>query len=159
MTKFKTIIMKTFFYCLFISLFFLKSNSLKAQQASNTFPSTLSKGPADRFIGNVWVQYFVNDTTSDFLSSKVIFEPNARSNWHVHIGRQIIFAIEGTGFYKEKGKAIRILKKGDVVIIEPGTIHSHGSSKTDSFTQAVMMNNVKRKDATTWLNPVKEEEL
>lgn len=150
--------MKTFLFCIF-TLFILKSTNLTAQQASNTFPSALSKGPADRFMGNVWIQYFVNDTTSDFLSSKVIFEPNARSNWHVHIGRQIIFAIEGTGFYKEKGKAIRILNKGDVVIIEPGTIHSHGSSKTDNFTQAVMMNNVKRKDATTWLNPVKEVEL
>ena len=151
--------MKIIYSFLFISFILFKPNGLTAQQASNTFPSALSKAPADRFMGNVWVQYFVNDTTSDFLSSKVIFEPNARSNWHVHIGRQIIFAIEGTGFYKEKGKAIRILNKGDVVIIEPGTIHSHGSSKTNSFTQAVMMNNVNRKDATTWLNPVKEEEL
>ena len=136
----------------------LYTNSF-AQKPSTTLPATLSKGPSERFIGNVWVQYFENDTISDFLSSKVIFEPNARSNWHVHIGRQIIFAIEGTGFYKEKGKATRILNKGDVVIIEPGTIHSHGSSKKNSFTQAVMMNNVNRKDATTWLNPVKEEEL
>jgi 4-carboxymuconolactone decarboxylase len=145
-----------------INLLILSSllyTNIFAQKASTTLPATLSKGPSERFIGNVWVQYFVNDTISNFLSSKVIFEPNARSNWHVHTGRQIIFAIEGSGFYKEKEKAIRILNKGDVVIIEPGTIHSHGSSKTNSFTQAVMMNNVNRKDATTWLNPVKEEEL
>jgi len=130
-----------------------------AQKPSTTLPSTLSKGPSERFVGNVWVQYFVNDSTSDFLSSKVIFEPNARSNWHVHIGRQIIFAIDGTGFYKEKGKATRILNKGDVVIIEPGTIHSHGSSKTNSFTQAILMNGLKGSASTNWFEPVKEDDL
>lgn len=117
-----------------------------------------SKGTADRFIGNVWVEYFINDSTTDFLSSRVLFYPNSRSNWHVHSGKQIIFAIEGEGFYKEKGKPITILKKGDVVIIEPGTIHSHGSMKKN-FMQGVMMNDVGKKETTTWMKPVTEEEL
>jgi len=143
---------------LLILTFLLFLNSF-AQKPSITLPATLSKGPSERFIGNVWVQYFVNDTTGDFLSSKVIFEANARSNWHMHLGKQIVFAIDGIGFYKEKGKATRILNKGDVVVIEPGTIHSHGSSKTNSFTQAILMNGVNSSASTKWLEPVNEDEL
>jgi quercetin dioxygenase-like cupin family protein len=93
------------------------------------------------------------------LVSKVFFEPHARSNWHYHLGKQIILAIDGEGYYKEKDKPIKKLKKGDVVVIEPGTIHSHGSINSKKFTQAVMMNGITKKNATTWLNKVTEEEL
>jgi quercetin dioxygenase-like cupin family protein len=121
--------------------------------------SGLTKGPSERFLGNVWVQYFVNDTTTDFLASKVIFESGARSNWHFHTGRQVILAVDGKGYYKEKGKPIKVLNKGDVVVIEPGTIHSHGSMHSNNFTQVVTMSDIKKKDATTWLNKVSEDEL
>jgi len=131
---------------------------LMAQQPSNP-SSKLTKGSPDRFTGDVWVDYMVNDTINDFLVSKVFFEPNARSNWHSHLGKQIIMAIDGEGYYKEKGKPVKKLKKGDVVVIEPGTTHSHGSINSNKFTQAVMMNGITKKDATTWLNKVTEEEL
>lgn len=132
---------------------------LKAQPAAMTTSSNWTKGPSDRFTGTVWVEYFVNDTINDFLASKVLFEPGARSNWHWHLGRQIILGVDGEGYFKEKGKPIRILKKGDVVVIEPGTIHSHGSVHAKKFLQAVMMNDIRKKDATTWLNRVTEEDI
>jgi quercetin dioxygenase-like cupin family protein len=143
-------------------LFCLLCNShttLMAQQPSNSPSGKWSKGPSDRFTGDVWVNYIANDTISDFLVSTVLFEPNARSNWHYHLGKQIILAIDGEGYYKEKGKAIKKLKKGEVVVIEPGTIHSHGSFNSNKFTQAVMMNGIRKKNATTWLEKVTEEEL
>lgn len=143
-------------FSLFLLLFV--SIQLTGQDAVKPLNGNWNKGPADRFKGNVWVEYFTNDTISDFLSSRVLFEPGARSNWHKHIGRQIIFAVEGEGYYKEQGKPIRVLRKGDVVIIEPGTIHSHGAIAT-SFMQAVMMNHVREQNATTWLSPVSESEL
>jgi hypothetical protein len=37
-----------------------------AQKASTALPSTLSKGPSERFIGNVWVQYFVKTQLMTF---------------------------------------------------------------------------------------------
>lgn len=131
----------------------------KAQMNSIAKEPGMLKGSSDRFSGDVWVQYFVTDTSHDFLASKVIFEPNARSNWHFHQGKQIIFCIDGEGFYKEKGKPVRILKKGDLVSIDPLTVHSHGSLPTKSFTQAVMMNGIGTKESTTWLNKVSWEEV
>lgn len=131
-------------------------SDMTAQQVVIPNSGNWSKGVPDRFKGDVWVEYFVNDSTLDFLSSRVLFEPYARSNWHKHKGKQIIFAIDGEGYYKEKGKPITILKKGDVVIIEPGTVHSHGSLGK-RFMQGVMMNEIKM--STTWLQPVEEDEL
>ncbi len=129
-----------------------------AQISTKPDKGNWSKGAPERFKGDVWVEYFINDTISDFVSSRVLFEPGARSNWHKHSGKQIVFAVEGEGYLKEKGKPITLLKKGDVVVIEPGTIHSHGSIN-QRFTQGIMMNDVGKKETTTWLNPVLEEEL
>ena len=121
--------------------------------------SKMTKGPSDRFTGNVWVDMVISDSGNDYLSSKVYFEPNSRSNWHKHSGRQIIFALSGEGYYKEKGKAIRRLVKGDVVVIEPGVIHSHGSWNGSKFCQSVTMNDIKSENSTTWMNKVSEEQL
>ncbi len=129
-----------------------------AQISTKPEKGNWTKGPAERFKGDVWVEYFINDTISDFVSSRVLFEPGARSNWHKHSGKQIVFVVEGEGYLKVKGKPITILKKGDVVVIEPGEIHSHGSINK-RFTQGIMMNDVGKKETTTWLNPVLEEEL
>ena len=141
-----------------ILTFLLSSFQSEAQVSVKPERGNWTKGAAERFHGNVWVEYFITDTISDFLSSRVLFEPNARSNWHRHSGKQIIFAIDGEGFYKEKGKPITMLKKGDVVIILPGTIHSHGST-SKSFMQGVMMNDVGKKESTIWMTPASEEEL
>ncbi len=129
-----------------------------AQQETKPNNGNWTKGPSDRFKGNVWVEYFIKDSSSDFLSSRVLFEPHARSNWHKHTGKQIIFAIEGEGYYKEQGKQITLLKKGDVVIIQPGTIHSHGSLGK-RFTQSVTMNDVNNINTTSWIAAVSEDEL
>lgn len=138
---------------------FISSKELKAQQQLNPQSAKLTKGPADRFMGNVWVDAIVRDTIKDYLVSTVLFEPGARSNWHYHLGKQIILAIDGDGYYKEKGKPTVKLKRGDVVVIEPGTVHSHGSINGKSFTQGVMMNDIKKEGATTWLNKVTDEEI
>lgn len=139
-------------------VFVLCAQQILAQQDIKPSNGNWSKGPSDRFKGDVWVEYFIKDSASDFLSSRVLFEPNARSNWHKHTGKQIIFAIEGEGYYKEQGKPITKLKKGDVVIIEPGTVHSHGSMGK-KFMQSVTMNDVNNPNGTTWMSAVIDKDL
>lgn len=159
MFRFKNIFFMNYFRFILIVTAMFYYSEITAQQLVTPNKGNWSKGAAERFKGDVWVEFFVNDTSFDFLSSRVLFHPNARSNWHKHTGKQIIFAIEGEGYYKEKGKPINILKKGDVVIIEPGTVHSHGSLGK-KFMQAVMMNDIKNVlTSTTWLQPVEDDEL
>ena len=144
------------YFILLFSIFLAHKST--AQTSTKPDKGNWSKGATERFKGDVLVEYFINDTISDFVSSRVLFEPGARSNWHKHSGKQIVFAVEGEGFLKEKGKPITLLKKGDVVIIPPGVIHSHGSINK-RFTQGIMMNDVGKKETTTWMYPVLEEEL
>jgi quercetin dioxygenase-like cupin family protein len=136
----------------------LVSFQTTAQSSEKPLQGNWSKGSSERFFGDVWVEYFINDSESDFLASRVLFEPKARSNWHKHTGKQIIFGVDGEGYFKEKGKPMIQLKKGDLVEILPGVIHSHGSLNKQ-FIQGVMMNGISKKESTVWLNPVIEEEL
>lgn len=155
---FNQYILKIIFRSLLLTFLLVAAVKSIAQQPFNPKNGNWTKGLPERFKGEVWIEYFINDTINDFVSSRVFFQPSSRSNWHKHLGKQIIFAIDGEGFYKEKGKPITTLKKGDVVIIEPGTIHCHGS-RSHSFMQGVTMNGIGKKESTIWLNHVSEEEL
>lgn len=150
--------MKNVVIIIYLLISVLVSFQTVAQSSEKPLQGNWSKGPSERFVGAVWVEYFINDSTSDFLASRVLFEPKARSNWHKHAGKQIIFVIGGEGYFKEKGKPLILLKKGDLVEILPGVIHSHGSLNSQ-FIQGVMMNGVSNKESTLWLNPVLEKEL
>ncbi|MCF2505284.1 cupin domain-containing protein [Dyadobacter sp. CY107] len=73
--------------------------------------------------------------------------------WHSHGGGQGIIAIDGVGYYREKGKPIQILRKGDAVKCPPGTPHWHGASPETSFVQmAVTPNHATGR--VKWLQPV-----
>lgn len=42
------------------------------------------------------------DSLNAIQVGNVSFEPGARTNWHYHPAGQILIAIEGLGYYKEK---------------------------------------------------------
>jgi quercetin dioxygenase-like cupin family protein len=37
----------------------------------------------------------------------VVFEANARNNWHTHGSNQILIVTQGVGYYQEEGSPIR----------------------------------------------------
>ena len=57
----------------------LVSFQTTAQSSEKPLQGNWTKGPSERFFGDVWVEYFINDSESDFLASRVLFEPKARS--------------------------------------------------------------------------------
>ena len=116
------------------------------------------KAPADYFTGNVWVKMLVpNDDTFNCQIGNVTFEPGARNNWHTHPGGQILIAIDGIGYYQEKGKPIQVLRKGDVVKILPDLVHWHGASPDSEFTHIAVNTNT-QKGIVVWLQRVTDEE-
>jgi quercetin dioxygenase-like cupin family protein len=57
-----------------------------------------TKGPADRFIGDVWIDSLASgDPPSRMRVSVVRFAPGARNAWHVHAVGQTIHVTEGIG--------------------------------------------------------------
>lgn len=111
----------------------------------------------NNFTGTVWLQNLVAaDSLNQNAVGSVTFEPGARSNWHLHPGGQILLAIDGVGYYQEKGQPKVILRKGDAVKCPPGIPHWHGASADTAFVQVAITG--REKGETVWLEAVTDTE-
>jgi quercetin dioxygenase-like cupin family protein len=111
----------------------------------------------DNFIGDAWVEMLVTaDTVNRNSVGSVTFEPRARTDWHSHPNGQIILALEGEGYYQEKGSEKKILQKGDVVKCPANLPHWHGASPDTEFVQVAITSRVD--GPTEWLEAVTDEE-
>ena len=111
----------------------------------------------NNFTGNVWLNSLINaDSLNQNAVGSVTFEPGARTKWHSHPAGQIILALDGVGYYQEKGKDKLIIRKGEVVKCPAGIPHWHGASADTSFVQIAVTG--REKGETVWLEPVSDEE-
>jgi quercetin dioxygenase-like cupin family protein len=139
----------------FFLLTFFACNSAK-QKSETIFPKG-EKITNNNFIGNVWLQQMIMpDSLNPAQVGNVTFEPGARSNWHYHPAGQILLAIDGVGYYQEKGSPKRLFRKGDVIKCPPNVPHWHGASKDDQLIQIAITNT--QNGPTVWLEPVSDEE-
>ena len=116
------------------------------------------RAPAEYFTGTAWVKLLVtNHPTLHAQIGNVVFEPGARNNWHTHPGGQILIVTEGIGYYQEKGKAIQVVGKGDVVTIASDVAHWHGASPDSEFTHLAINTNT-QKGVVVWLERVTDDE-
>ena len=116
------------------------------------------QAPQDTFTGTVYVQPLAaKNANNNFSVASVTFQPGARAYWHAHPAGQTILVTAGQGLYQEKGKALRPLNKGDVVLCDPDIVHWHGASPESSMTH-VVITNYKGETQVNWLRPVTEEE-
>ena len=127
-------------------------------KTENTIFSKGEKAPSETFTGTVYVQPLApKNENNNFSVASVTFEPGARAFWHNHPAGQTILVTDGRGLYQEKGKAVRPLNKGDVVLCPPDTDHWHGASSTSQMTH-VVITNYKGDSQVNWLKPVTDEE-
>lgn len=111
----------------------------------------------NNFNGTAWLQPLIEaDSANQTTVGNVSFEPGARTKWHLHPAGQILLAMDGVGYYQEKGNAKRILRKGDVVKCPPNIPHWHGASKDQPFIQIAITN--AQNGPTLWLEAVTDEE-
>ena len=124
-----------------------------AQKAGgNPFPKG-TKATAT-FTGTVWVHPLVaKDSTFNLVAGSVIFEPGARSFWHTHQAGQILLITDGIGYTQEKGKPIRVIRKGEVITCLPNIEHWHGASSGSSMTH-ISLNPNADQGVVNWLQPV-----
>lgn len=146
---------------LVIVLFIACNNNKKMentkQQTRRVFPKG-EKVVSENFTGTVWLNYLVEtDTIHNVNIGSVTFEPGARTNWHYHKGGQILLVTDGKGLYQEKGKAIEIIEKGNVIKCLPNVVHWHGATTKDTMTHIAMGTNTNRGGAV-WLKTVTDEE-
>ncbi|MXV50130.1 cupin domain-containing protein [Pedobacter sp. HMF7647] len=142
-----------------ISLIFLCliAGALRSIGQTAIFPKG-SKAPASNFTGTVWFAPLVsNDSTFNCTIGTVTFEPGSRSNWHRHPSGQILLITDGTGYTQERGRPIRVIRKGDVVKCSPNVEHWHGASKENAMTHIAVNPNTE-KGLVEWLQPVTDNE-
>jgi quercetin dioxygenase-like cupin family protein len=111
----------------------------------------------DNFTGTVYLQPLIeSDSANSNNVGSVSFEPGARSKWHLHPAGQILLAIDGVGYYQEKGQSKKILRKGDVIKCPPNVPHWHGASIDTAFVQVAITG--REKGETLWLDSVSDDE-
>jgi len=93
----------------------------------------------------------------DTQVGSVRFEPGARTFWHKHPAGQILVVTDGIGFYQEKGKSVRIIRKGDVIKCVPDIIHWHGASPNESMTH-IAITSSNSSGRVNWMEEVTEKE-
>ncbi len=101
------------------------------------------------FQGNVLP--VVENSTGNFAHYK--FTANARTQWHIHEGGQILLCEEGTCRHQIKGGPIIEFRAGETAYVPPGAAHWQGATPTVSGTQF----NIHR-GTITWLNDVTDAE-
>ena len=128
-----------------------------AENQQAIFPKG-SKTPAEYFTGTAWLNVLVpKDETGNYSIGNVMFEPGCRNNWHTHSAGQILLVTAGKGYYQEKGKAVRLLETGNVVVIPSQIEHWHGARPDSAFTH-IAITNIVQGVPVVWLKPVTDGE-
>lgn len=117
-----------------------------------------SKGPEDRFTGNVRIVYlFPANAPARATGGQVTFDAGARTAWHAHPVGQTLIVTAGTGRVRFWGGPIQEIKTGDVVWIPPRQKHWHGASPGSPMTHMSVQEQL---DGTTaeWFEKVTDEQ-
>ena len=94
-----------------------------------------SKGPADWFTGDVWIDAIAQgEGPSHVRVNAVHFTPGARTAWHSHANGQTLYVTEGEGRVQPRGKDIVTIRSGDVVHAPADEWHWHGAAPDHFMT-------------------------
>jgi quercetin dioxygenase-like cupin family protein len=155
--KLKHYAMKRIIIVTVFSVLFFQLNGRAQTVPSDTIFPKGTRVTAN-FTGTVWVRTLVPiDSTFHCVVGTVTFEPGARSYWHTHNAGQILLVTDGIGYTQEKGKPIRVVHKGDMIICQPNVEHWHGAAPGSSMTHISIIPNAD-KGVVNWLRPVTDQE-
>ncbi len=111
-----------------------------------------TKGPAERFTGDVYVDMVVSHPDAGFSVGSVHFTPGAHTAWHSHAAGQMLHCTEGAGLVVTAEEVI-LLHPGMTVWTPPGERHWHGALP-DSFLTHLAMSGAaalsEGQEAVTW---------
>ena len=88
----------------------------------------------------------------------VIFEPGARTFWHIHPAGQFFTVLRGEGRPGVYGEKARVVKPGDVVICPAGVKHFHGAGPDTQMVQMTVTGDHPEGKGVTWLEEVTDEQ-
>ncbi len=117
------------------------------------------RGPADCFTGTVAIDPIRNpDDQSAIGCAHVRFFPGARTAWHSHPKGQTLYVTDGVGLVASRGGAVREIRPGDVIYIEPGEQHWHGATANCFMAHVAMQEADGNGQVVTWMDHVTDDE-
>ncbi len=118
-----------------------------------------NRAPAGNFTGTVRVGgWFRAEAPARASGATVVFEPGARTHWHVHALGQTLVVTAGTGRVQRWGGPVQEIRPGDVVRIPPGVKHWHGASPRASMTHVALVEQPGTGPGTEWLEEVTDDQ-
>jgi len=128
----------------------------QAQTADPIFPKG-ELSTVKNHTGDIWLnELSVGDSTFDPTIAVATYGPGAKLDWHAHPGGQVLLITEGTGYYQERGKPVKVVHKGDVIKSLPGVEHWHAAAPRSTFAYIAVSPTQKGK--TIWLEPVSDKD-
>jgi quercetin dioxygenase-like cupin family protein len=115
-----------------------------------------SKGPAQTFTGDVWVDpVYTGPRPGQARLAVVRFAPGACTHWHSHRLGQTPHILDGTALLGSRDGMVIEAHPGDTIHTAPGEEHWHGAA-TDRFMAHLTLMDGDTSDApqTTWGEPV-----
>jgi quercetin dioxygenase-like cupin family protein len=98
-----------------------------------------TKGSADRFTGDVWVDILATGEGSSPMRVNVVrFAPGARNAWHAHALGQTLHVTDGIGRVQSRGGSVVEIRAGDTVYTPSGEWHWHGAAPDHFMTHLAM---------------------
>jgi 4-carboxymuconolactone decarboxylase len=120
-------------------------------------PETASRGPANRFTGEVRVYgNYSGDQPARIGGATVAFSAGARTAWHTHPLGQTLFIASGRGWVQKEGGPVEEVGPGDVVWIPPNVRHWHGATADQPMTHFAIAEALDS-SGVTWMEPVSDE--
>jgi quercetin dioxygenase-like cupin family protein len=117
-----------------------------------------TKGPPERFIGDVWLDTIVRgDPPSRVRSSIVRFAPGARNAWHVHAVGQTLHVLDGLGRIQARGGELLEIRAGDTIVTPPGEWHWHGAAPDRFMTHLTVYEAADDGAETEWGEQIPED--
>ena len=123
-------------------------------------PATATvKTPASNFTGDVYLNpVFGRDDVSPLVVGLVRFTPGARTNWHSHANGQLLVCTDGIGLVATRDGAVIRLRAGQSVWTPAGEEHWHGGTDANMMCHYAILTETEARDATTWLEPVTDDQ-
>jgi quercetin dioxygenase-like cupin family protein len=112
------------------------------------------RAPTEYFTGAVFQDPIIEAPEPARLrSSRVSFEPGARTFWHTHPFGQVLYVVAGVGRAQSWGGPVREIRAGDVIWFAPGEKHWHGAAPTTTMVH-IAMQEAKDGKYVDWQEPV-----
>jgi 4-carboxymuconolactone decarboxylase len=141
-----------------VALALAGSASAQPLEISRAESRVSSPAPAQTFTGVARIdRLFEQLHGTDASGGLVVFEPGARTAWHVHPGGQTLVITAGTGHVQRWGEAVQEVRVGDVVRIPPGQKHWHGAAPRSAMTH-LAITEPRDGSVVQWLEQVSEDQ-